>query len=220
MASTKITPCKFFAHGLCRNEKYCDFAHERKTSTQNRFGLLFSPAGSRETGYQPNHDLHRPTSRPKRRELSPSTPRLPCKTSVQVSLAACCQKCSCPFLHTRNSYGVRKGSNLGFELNDGEERSYSLACEELSIDTMNRSYRTKCVMTIWLFSGASVCFTGFGHILKASLLTDYSLACITGLRPGITPEAIVNIIRGLGFNFNVDCVRSLGILHCWKRWAR
>lgn len=58
-----------------------------------------------------------------------------------------------------------------------------------------------------VFLGASVYFNKFGQIFKASFPTDYSLACITGLATGITPEAIVNILRGLGFNLNVDCVR-------------
>ncbi|KAF2021037.1 hypothetical protein BU24DRAFT_469808 [Aaosphaeria arxii CBS 175.79] len=55
--------------------------------------------------------------------------------------------------------------------------------------------------------GASVYFNEFGQILKVSFPTDYSLACITGLAPGVTPETIVDILRGLGFNVDVSCVR-------------
>jgi hypothetical protein len=37
-----MTPCKFFAQGLCRNGDSCNFIHERSTSTQNHFGPVVS----------------------------------------------------------------------------------------------------------------------------------------------------------------------------------
>jgi hypothetical protein len=58
-----------------------------------------------------------------------------------------------------------------------------------------------------VFLGALVHFNKFGYILRTSLPTDYSLAYITRLALVITSEAIVNILRGLGFNLNIDCVR-------------
>jgi len=138
-----------------------------------------------------------------RQAPSDSRTQVPCKF---LSRPGGCQKGSCPFLHTRDSREVEKSSNLDFELNKAKASSYSLAREEHTIDAINR---TKCVMTILLgfFLGALVYFNEFGHIHKISLPTDYSLACITGLAPEITPEAIVNILRGLGFNLNVDCIR-------------
>ncbi|OAP61190.1 hypothetical protein AYL99_03391 [Fonsecaea erecta] len=59
------------------------------------------------------------------------------------------------------------------------------------------------------FSGASVYYNEYGSILKISLPTDFSLACITGLAPGATPEAVVDILRGLGLNLDIECVRIL-----------
>jgi len=57
-------------------------------------------------------------------------------------------------------------------------------------------------------AGALVSFDEFGGILKISLLTDFSSACITGLVPGTTPETVVDILCGLGFdNLDVACVR-------------
>ena len=50
-------------------------------------------------------------------------------------------------------------------------------------------------------------FNEFGHVLKVSLPTDYSLAYISGFVPGTTPEAIIGILNGLGFNLTIDCVR-------------
>lgn len=58
-------------------------------------------------------------------------------------------------------------------------------------------------------SGATVHFTEVGHVLKVSFPTDFSLACITGLVPGTTPETIVDILREFGFNLTADCVRIL-----------
>lgn len=43
--------------------------------------------------------------------------------------------------------------------------------------------------------------------MKISLPTDFSLASVTGFEPGTTPKTIVDILRGLGFNLDVDCVR-------------
>ncbi|KAF2866596.1 hypothetical protein BDV95DRAFT_598843 [Massariosphaeria phaeospora] len=67
---------------------------------------------------------------------------------------------------------------------------------------------------IRVFSGASVQFNEFGHVLKVSLPTDYSVACITGLPPGTTPEAVVNTLCDLGFNLDINQVRipSQGVL--------
>ena len=43
-----------------------------------------------------------------------------------------------------------------------------------------------------------------------SLPADFSLACITGLPPGTTPAATVEILRALGFDLSVNCIRILG----------
>ncbi|KIW10438.1 hypothetical protein PV08_11402 [Exophiala spinifera] len=59
------------------------------------------------------------------------------------------------------------------------------------------------------FSGASVYYNEYGDILKISLPTDFSLACITGLVPGTTPQEVVAILRDLGFNIDSECVRIL-----------
>jgi len=46
-----------------------------------------------------------------------------------------------------------------------------------------------------------------GHVLKVSLPTDFSLACISGLAQGTTPETIADILHELGFRISTDCVR-------------
>lgn len=38
MAPIKMTPCKFFAQGFCRNGDSCNSIHERNIGTQNHFG--------------------------------------------------------------------------------------------------------------------------------------------------------------------------------------
>jgi hypothetical protein len=43
-----------------------------------------------------------------------------------------------------------------------------------------------------------------------SLPADFSLACVTGLPPGTTPVAVVEILRALGFDLNVNCIRIPG----------
>jgi IBR domain, a half RING-finger domain len=43
-----------------------------------------------------------------------------------------------------------------------------------------------------------------------SLPADFSLACITGLPPGTTPAAAVEVLRALGFDLNVNCIRIPG----------
>ncbi|KEF51025.1 uncharacterized protein A1O9_12909 [Exophiala aquamarina CBS 119918] len=53
--------------------------------------------------------------------------------------------------------------------------------------------------------GSLVSFDDMGHVFKASLPTDFSLACIIGLAHGTTPEAVVDIFRGLSFRTNTDC---------------
>ncbi|TVY34991.1 ATP-dependent RNA helicase-like protein, partial [Lachnellula occidentalis] len=55
--------------------------------------------------------------------------------------------------------------------------------------------------------GATVKFNEVGHVLKVSFPTDFSLACIRGFRPGSSPEAIVDIVRGLGFDVTINWVR-------------
>ena len=50
-------------------------------------------------------------------------------------------------------------------------------------------------------------FSELGQILKVSLPTDFSCAYVTGIEPGITRETIIEILRGFGFNINIDCVR-------------
>ncbi|RFU27734.1 hypothetical protein B7463_g8590, partial [Scytalidium lignicola] len=54
-----------------------------------------------------------------------------------------------------------------------------------------------------------VSFNEFGHILKVSLLIDFSIALIIGLGLGTACEAVVDILRNLSFDLNVDCVRML-----------
>jgi hypothetical protein len=50
-------------------------------------------------------------------------------------------------------------------------------------------------------------FSEFGHVVKVSLPSDFSIACITGLAAGTTPNETVNILRSLGYNLSMDCVR-------------
>jgi IBR domain, a half RING-finger domain len=50
-------------------------------------------------------------------------------------------------------------------------------------------------------------FSEVGHVLKVSLPTDFSCACITGLASGTTPQAVGGILAGLGFNILIDCIR-------------
>ena len=60
------------------------------------------------------------------------------------------------------------------------------------------------------FAGASVQFDQFGHVFKVSLPTDFSLARIAGLPAKMSHEGVVGILRGLGFDVSIDCVRILG----------
>lgn len=43
-----------------------------------------------------------------------------------------------------------------------------------------------------------------------SLPADFSLVCVTGLPPSTTPVATVEILRALGFDLNVNCIRIPG----------
>lgn len=80
---------------------------------------------------------------------------------------------------------------------------------EIRIDT-NEQDQDRDDDFIRNLSGASVYFNEFGHVIKVSLPADFSLACITGLPPGATPAATVEILRALGFDLNVNCIRIPG----------
>jgi hypothetical protein len=55
--------------------------------------------------------------------------------------------------------------------------------------------------------GANVSFNEFGKVEKVSFPSDFSLAYITGLPPGTTPEAVVGILQDLRFSVSVEGVR-------------
>jgi IBR (half RING finger) domain-containing protein len=52
-----------------------------------------------------------------------------------------------------------------------------------------------------------VAFNRFGSVLKVSLPTDWSLTSITGLEPGTTREAVAKLLRDLGFDLDISCIR-------------
>ena len=52
-------------------------------------------------------------------------------------------------------------------------------------------------------------FDEFGHILKVSLPTDFSLAAISGCAPGTTPETLAAVIRGLDLDISIDSIHIL-----------
>jgi hypothetical protein len=57
------------------------------------------------------------------------------------------------------------------------------------------------------FAGASVWFNDFGQVIKVSLPTDFSIACITGIEPGTTSEKLASILQSLGFSIPVESIR-------------
>ncbi|KFZ24279.1 hypothetical protein V502_01238, partial [Pseudogymnoascus sp. VKM F-4520 (FW-2644)] len=99
-----------------------------------------------------------------------------------------CQNSSCQYMHVGHEPNVEKSSSQDLEPNEEEDKDPE--------DDFIRN-----------LSGATVYFSEVGHIRNVSFPTDFSLVCITGLVPGTTPEAIVDILRGFGFNLTADCVR-------------
>lgn len=80
---------------------------------------------------------------------------------------------------------------------------------KLDIDTVNRNKNLTTTLPGICQEHLSP-YDEFGHILKVSLPTDFSLAVITGFAPGTTPEALVDAIRGLDFDVNIDSIHILG----------
>ena len=60
------------------------------------------------------------------------------------------------------------------------------------------------------FSGATITFSEFGAVVKVSLPSDFSAACITGLAPGTTSETLADQIRNLGLDIDAASIRIIG----------
>jgi CCCH-type zinc finger/IBR domain, a half RING-finger domain/Zinc finger C-x8-C-x5-C-x3-H type (and similar) len=241
-----MTPCKFFAQGMCRNGDSCTFSHERNTSTSGwnqlepgtsafpvtgRLNINLAGATHLNRGVKPTRVctffmkgscnksdkceyLHSPATVPPQQaypdtislhphrglqdELSPHSPSdsragVPYKF---FSRAGGCRGGSCPYYHAASSHEAEKSGSQDLKVSEDEASDEQ---DQEHDDDFNR-----------YLSGALVCFDEFGDILKVSLPTDFSLACITGLAPGTTPNALVDILRGFGFNLNIGCVRIPG----------
>ena len=126
MAPTKMTLCKFFAHGSCRNGTSCNFIHERNTRTQNHFlpvdlvlpvieRLAINPDKTFLDPYLGQQDEGFPPA------LSDSRARVLCKF---LSRPGGCQRSSCLFFHTKDGHEVEDSSSQGFELNEVVASSY------------------------------------------------------------------------------------------------
>ncbi|CZS92027.1 related to ariadne-2 protein [Rhynchosporium graminicola] len=100
-----------------------------------------------------------------------------------------CQNSSCPYLHVVNAPAGAKDSGQDLEANIEEE-------DQEHGDDFIRN-----------LLGATVCFGEFGHTLKVSFPSDFSLVCITGLVPGTTTEDFVEVLREFGYDLTAECVR-------------
>ncbi|TVY16571.1 ATP-dependent RNA helicase DEAH12-like protein [Lachnellula arida] len=220
-----MAPCKFFTQGACRNGDSCIFTHERDTSDQRHFGPV-------APGFPDVEKLA--ISSAKKNVLNKEIkPKLACRFFSQ---GACNKGSDCRYVHAaapavsppkqvhsdtdsaNPSLGSQGESSLQKALDSRAEVPctfmsrrggcqkdscpYLHAASEHGIedqgldDDLNRN-----------ILGAMVKFNEVGHVIKVSFPTDFSLACIRGFRPGSSPEAIVDILRGLGFDVIINCVR-------------
>ncbi|KAF2847212.1 hypothetical protein T440DRAFT_457067 [Plenodomus tracheiphilus IPT5] len=187
MAPPSKPLCIFFARGACRSGEACRFGHERDTGTHSRSRPvvpIYPPLGTPDINSSVTsiHEAQGPKANNLPQRLPDSRNEVPCKFFLQPGG---CQKDSCPFLHVTQGPQSVSTNGQGLESNEDEEP-----------DDLSRA-----------FSGASVQFDEFGHVLKISLPTDYSVACITGFPPGTTSEAVVDALHELGFDLNISQVR-------------
>ncbi|TVY34267.1 ATP-dependent RNA helicase DEAH12-like protein [Lachnellula subtilissima] len=228
-----MAPCIFFRRGACMNGDSCKFTHERDMSNQRDFGPVrpgfpdierlaitsakknvinkevksklacrFFSQGSCNKGdgcryvhaptVTPPEQVHSDTNLANPSLDSPSGSSLPKALDSRAEVACSfmsrpggCQKDSCPYLHTANEHGMEISATQDIKDQDLD-------------DDLSRN-----------ILGAMVKFNEVGHVLKVSFPTDFSLTCIQGFRPDSSPEAIVDIVRGLGFDVTTDCVRIL-----------
>jgi hypothetical protein len=58
-------------------------------------------------------------------------------------------------------------------------------------------------------AGATVFFNAVGQVIKVSLPSGFSVACITVFEPEPTPESLASILRDLRFDAPIECIRIL-----------
>ncbi|KAH8817362.1 hypothetical protein F5884DRAFT_830433 [Xylogone sp. PMI_703] len=234
-----MTPCKYFAQGNCRfGDRYRD-SHELNPTAQNSFVASTLAVSAIETPnidptthplnigdrrkptqnctyflkglcnkggtcrYAHPSGLHSlqpplqstvhldPTAAKHEEYSSQASPdsraKIPCRYFFKNGG---CTNDPCPYRHAEDGQQTEGTNDEGFEIDEYRDQEPD--------DDFTRD-----------IAGASVSFDEFGHVLKISLPTDFSVALITGLESGTTCEAVVRILRDLGFHLNIDSVRML-----------
>ncbi|EXJ91896.1 hypothetical protein A1O3_00446 [Capronia epimyces CBS 606.96] len=181
--------CTFFVRGLCTKGNQCWYRHPSDPDGPVLPRLVNPDAITHDTGLSQQCESES-YPHPHPHAIPDSRATVPCKF---LSRSGGCRNSSCPYLHTLDGDEVEQASsgNQHVEVTEDEDQERK--------DNFTRD-----------LSGALVSFDHVGQIVKVSLPTDFSIACITGLAQETTPQMVVEILRGLDFNVNVDFVRILG----------
>ncbi|KAK5266905.1 hypothetical protein LTR99_006137 [Exophiala xenobiotica] len=225
-----MTLCRYFQHGSCWNGDSCEYRHERDLNTLRyaepvvsclpAIEGLFINQQVRPTaickyfvqgkctkgdacGYL--HPFTGPPSQEAQADASStsglgsrqhtnifqepqdSRARVPCRF---LSRPGGCRNNPCPFLHAEKDHEAERNNARDVEADEDDDQE----CE----DDFTRS-----------LAGASIHFSAFGDVADLLLPADYSRACVTGFVAGTTNEEIVDILRGLGFEFDVESTHIL-----------
>ncbi|PGH16141.1 hypothetical protein AJ79_01908 [Helicocarpus griseus UAMH5409] len=184
--------CTFFMRGLCSRGDGCLFVHPPATTMVTPLQQAHQDSAISSDTYAGQQVESKNSSRAPADSDSRAT--VPCRFLSRPG--GCRSGLACPYFHDgaerkEGGHGVGKDSSQDFEANSDEAHDQERDCD----DDFTRD-----------LAGASVSFDEHGHVHKVSLPSDFSLARITGLRPGTTCNAIVTLLDNLGLNVDVDCV--------------